>query len=112
MHVSLSFQAQKQQTTGKRQLPREEPTQKCLQAPISHVTRFSMRAPENKDVDGDLDAGAFGRKLLVELVVRVAQLVLRVGAPQCRIVPVLYLAEACTPQQQSSFILAQISCVI
>lgn len=55
-------------------------------------------APEHEDVDCDLDAGALGGKLLVEGVVRVAQLVLRVRAPQSRVIPVLYLAQACTCQ--------------
>ncbi len=46
-----------------------------------------MHTPEHKDIDGDLHARTLGRKLLVEGVIRVAQLVLRVSAPQRSIVP-------------------------
>lgn len=52
--------------------------------------------PEREDVDGNLDAGALGRVLLPERVLRHPQLVLLVRVPQAGVVPSLHFAHACT----------------
>ena len=61
---------------------------------LKGVQKKGVPAPEREHIDSDVHAAGLGGELLVEGVVGRAQLVLLVGAPQRRVVPVLHLADA------------------